>query len=151
MQVVVDADACPSIKEIVSLCYKYSIECHLFCDFNHKLDYEAAITHYVSQGFQSVDMALTNFLKENDILITQDYGLACIGLTLKAKVINPNGNIYTNKNIDSLLEQRYINNLNRRRKIKTKNISKRSKTINDLFLSNLEKVIISQKEHKSDL
>lgn len=117
----------------------------MFCDYNHILDVEYANIHYIDEGFQNVDMSISNFLKENDILITQDYGLAVIALSKKAKAINPNGTIYTNDNIDNLIEQRYLNILNRKKKIKTKNIKKRTKETNDNFLKNLQILINTTK------
>lgn len=141
MRIIVDADATPSLKEIALISKDNNIECHMFCDYNHVINIEGVITHYISEGFQAVDISISNFLKENDVLITQDYGLACIALSKKAKCINPNGTIYTNNNIDNLLEQRYVNILNRKKKIHTKNIKKRTKETNDLFLLNLQKLI----------
>lgn len=88
-----------------------------------------------------VDIAISNFIEVNDILITQDYGLACIALSKKAKAINPNGIIYTNQNIDNLLEQKYINSENRKKNIHTKNIAKRTKETNQKFLLELENMI----------
>ena len=141
MRIIVDADGTPSLKEIALISKINNIECHMFCDYNHILDVEYANIHYFDEGFQSVDISISNFLKENDILITQDYGLAVIALSKKAKAINPNGTIYTNDNIDNLIEQRYLNILNRKKKIKTKNIKKRTKETNEKFLENLEYLI----------
>ena len=141
MRIIVDADATPSLKQIASISKNNNIECHMFCDYSHTLNIEEAIIHYISEGGQAVDIAITNFINKGDILITQDYGLATIALSKNIGCINPNGIIYTNNNIDNLLEQRYINLLNRRKKIHTKNIKKRTKQTNDLFLSNLQKLI----------
>ena len=145
MRIIVDADATPSLKEIALISKINNIECHMFCDYNHILDVEYAKVHYVSEGNQNADISISNFLKENDILITQDYGLAVISLSKKAKAINPNGTIYTNDNIDNLMEQKYLNILNRRKKIKTKNIKKRTKETNDNFLKNLQILINTTK------
>lgn len=141
MRIIVDADATPSLKEIENISKNNNIECHMFCDYNHSLNMEYANIHYISEGAQSVDIAISNFLNKNDILITQDYGLAVIALSKGAYSINPNGIIYTENNIDNLLEQRYLNILNRKKKIKTKNIKKRTKEVNDKFLENLQELI----------
>lgn len=141
MRIIVDADACPSLQSIASLAHTYNLDCHLFCDHTHFLQVEYAHLHYISQGFQMVDIAISNFIEVNDILITQDYGLACIALSKKAKAINPNGIIYTNQNIDNLLEQKYINSENRKKNIRTKNIAKRTKETNQKFLLELENMI----------
>ena len=145
MRIIVDADATPSLKEIINIAVKHNLKCHLFCDYNHNLNNLNAEIHYISEGFQSVDIAISNFILLKDILITQDYGLACIALSKGAKAINPNGTIYTNDNIDNLLEQRYLNILNRKQNIHTKNIKKRTKETNEKFLHLLE-ILITDNE-----
>ena len=142
MRIIVDADATPSLKEIVEISENNNIECHLFCDYSHNFDCQNAKIHYISSGFQMVDIAISNYLSEDDILITQDYGLALIALTKKAKAIGPNGIIYTNDNIDILLKQRYINLLNQNKKV---HIKKRTKEIEQKFLANLQKLIAFNK------
>ena len=142
MRIIVDADAAPSLKEIINIASEHKIRCHLFCDYNHNLNNLDAEIYYISEGFQSVDIAISNFIVAEDILITQDYGLACIALSKGAKAINPNGTIYTNNNIDNLLEQRYLNILNRKQNIHTKNIKKRTKETNEKFL-HLLKILIT--------
>ena len=141
MRIIVDADATPSLKEISLIAKNNNIECHMFCDYNHVIkDFDAKV-HYISEGFQMVDISISNFLRKEDILITQDYGLACIALSKYAQAINPNGTIYTSSNIDNLLEQRYLNILNRKKKIHTKNMKKRTRKVNEQFLINLQKLI----------
>ncbi len=107
MKIYVDADAMPSIGIIEDTARQYQILCILVSDDSHQLTsfYSTIIT--VSKGYQSVDMWLINHLQKGDIVITQDYGVAVLALTKLAKVINPKGMIYTNDNIDTLLEQRH--------------------------------------------
>lgn len=143
MRIIVDADACPAINEIIEIADKYALEIHLFSDYAHNLDKFKANIHYVSTSSQNVDIHISNFLKSKDILITQDYGLACIGLSKKCYVINQNGLIYNEKNINNLLEQKYLATLNRKRNIKTKNIKKRTLQTNEAFLKNLIYIIES--------
>ncbi|MEI3509043.1 MAG: DUF188 domain-containing protein [Bacilli bacterium] len=56
-----------------------------------KLDYSKII--YVDQGNDSVDLYIANTVKKDDIVITQDYGVATTVLA-KADAINPKGLIY---------------------------------------------------------
>lgn len=109
MKIYVDADAMPSIDIIEDTARQYQIPCVLISDDSHQLtsSYSTIIT--VSKGYQSVDMWLINHLQKGDIVITQDYGVAVLALTKLAKVMNPKGMIYTNDNIDTLLEQRHQN------------------------------------------
>ncbi len=52
----------------------------------------------VDGGFQSVDMYVANNTEENDIVITQDYGVAAMALGKGALAISPRGYIYDNDN-----------------------------------------------------
>lgn len=148
MRIIVDADACPSLNEIALIALKNNLECHFFCDYNHNLNHDNAFIHYISEGYQMVDIAISNFLIKDDILITQDYGLACIALSKDATAINPNGIIYNSNNIDSLLEQKFINQKLRNQKIRTIRAKKRTSKLNDLFLIRLQELIVIQKLHK---
>lgn len=60
----------------------------------------------VSKGADSADFAIVSRLSPGDLVITQDYGLAAMCLSRKAKVIDQNGMRYTSDNIDGLLASR---------------------------------------------
>ena len=141
MKVLVDADACPSIDLITDTCIKYNVELILYADTTHNIvnNYAKVIT--ISKGFQSVDMVIINEIKENDILVTQDYGLALLSLTKKAKVINPKGMIYTNDNIDKLLYEKYVNSKLRKQSKHIKGPKKRTAEDDDNLINNLIKLI----------
>ncbi|MDD2391943.1 MAG: DUF188 domain-containing protein [Bacilli bacterium] len=141
MRILVDADACPSIDLITELARKKRIELILYADTTHIIsnDYAKVIT--LSKGFQSVDTFITNDIREKDILITQDFGLAVIALSKKANAIHPKGLIYTNDNINGLLFERHLNFKNRKTKIRTKNIKKRTKLDDLNLIKNLKKLL----------
>ena len=142
MNIIVDADACPSISLITDIAIKYKLELILYTDDTHNIsnDYAKIIT--VSRGFQSVDTVISNDIKKNDILITQDFGLALIALSKQAKVIHPKGMIYTDDNIDKLIYERHLNAKLRRSGINTKGPKKRTKD-DDLNLINSLEYLIS--------
>lgn len=141
MRILVDADACPSIELITELAREKRIELILYVDTAHIIsnDYAKVIT--LSKGFQSVDTFITNDIREKDILITQDFGLAVIALSKNANAIHPKGLIYTNDNINGLLFERHLNFKNRQKKIRTKNIKKRTKLDDLSLIKNLKKLI----------
>ena len=87
-------------------------------------------------------MYIINEVKENDIVITQDYGVAALCLSKKAKVINPSGMVYTESNIDRLLADRHINAVLRKASKKIKNQRKRNKKDEVRFINSLEKIIL---------
>ena len=144
MRIIVDADATPNIKEIIELGNKYQKETLLISDDSHQLKYENATIITVESGSQNADIKLINLIKENDIVITQDYGVAAIALSKKCQAINPSGLIYTNSNIDQLLATKHLTNKLRKNKIHIKGPKKRTKETKDLFLNNLKNMIKNQ-------
>ncbi|KOR25040.1 YaiI/YqxD family protein [Clostridium sp. L74] len=143
MRILVDADACPGRDIIEQVAKKYNLDVIMFCDINHVLNSSYSIIKYVDHGFQSVDMVLINEVKENDIIITQDFGVAAMALGKKAKAINPKGYIFSNNNIDRMLFERHISSKMRRAGIKnTSNHKKRNSEDNARLKKNLTKLII---------
>ncbi|ENK1245017.1 YaiI/YqxD family protein [Clostridium sporogenes] len=143
MRILVDADACPGRDIIEQVAKKYNLDVIMFCDINHVLNSSYSIIRYVDHGFQSVDMVLINEVKENDIIITQDFGVAAMALGKKAKAINPKGYIFSNNNIDRMLFERHISSKMRRAGIKnTSNHKKRNSEDNARLEKNLTKLII---------
>lgn len=108
MHIYVDADACPVIRIVENIARKYNIETTLICDTNHVLtsDYSDVVT--VSAGADAVDFKLVNLCTRDDIVVTQDYGVAAMALSKGAYAIHQSGKWYTNDNIDRMLMQRHI-------------------------------------------
>ncbi|MDD6023983.1 MAG: YaiI/YqxD family protein [Oscillospiraceae bacterium] len=102
----VDADGCPVINQSLRIAAKRRVESFLICDTAHQLQRHGAETIVVSKGADSADFAIVSRLSPGDLVITQDYGLAAMCLSRKAKVIDQNGMRYTSENIDGLLASR---------------------------------------------
>ena len=96
MRIIIDADACPKgVKLICSeLSKKYDLELVMVVDSAHELRGEFRVIQ-VEKGDDSVDLEIMKISTKNDIIITQDYGLATIILEKTHSVIHPNGFIYT--------------------------------------------------------
>lgn len=141
MNILVDADACPVIAIIVKVAKSYQLNVTLITDTSHMIEDPYSEVIMVDQQRDSVDMAIINRTKAGDIVITQDYGLAAIVLGKNAKAINQNGMIFSNKNIDQLLYQRYMGQKIRNMGGKTLNIKKRKKENDIQFEKNLRKLI----------
>ena len=107
MKVLIDADACPVTSIAVSLCQKKNIECILFCDTAHQIQRDGAITIVIDKGADSTDFALVNRVETDDIIVTQDYGLASMCLAKGGRVLHQDGWEYTQRNIDALLFERH--------------------------------------------
>lgn len=133
MNILVDADACPVKEIIVRLAKEQQIPVTMLIDTSHQLNdgYSKIIT--VDKQADSVDFALMGLLTRDDVVVTQDYGLAAMCLGKGARVVNQNGMVYTNDNIDKLLMERHIGAKVRRGGGRTKGPSKRTKEDNERF------------------
>lgn len=145
MRILVDADATPSIDLITQFAKENKIELILYIDDSHFIQNSYATIIQVSKGFQSVDIRISNDIKKQDILITQDYGLAVIGLCKKSVVVHPKGFIYDNTNIDTILYERYLNSKNRKINHHIKGPKKRAKQDDINLLNSLKKIIQNMK------
>ena len=83
----------------------------------------------VDKAADSVDFALMGLLTKDDVVVTQDYGLAVIALGKGAKVIHNSGMIYTNDNIEKLLMERHVGGKIRRAGGRTKGPTKRTRPL----------------------
>ena len=108
MNILVDADACPVNGIILKIAKKYSLPVTMFMDTSHATDKYDCTIITVDKGRDSADFAIANRIHRDDIAVTQDYGLACMLMAKGAVVLNQNGFIYTDDNIDSLLMRRHI-------------------------------------------
>lgn len=141
LRILVDADACP-VKDIVEdIAADYRLDLILVVNPHHQLESRMGRIVRVDGGSQAVDLALANLAKSGDIVVTQDYGLACMVMAKHSRAIHPNGWIYEEDKIDSLLMQRHINAKARRAGFKTTNPKKRINEDNRRFRQNLVRMI----------
>ena len=137
MKVYIDGDGCPVIDITIKIAKQYNIECIIITDTAHSFNKYDVEVITVSKGADSVDFKIVNMVNENDIIITQDYGLAAMCLAKKAHVLNQNGLIFNEYNIGSLLEQRHLSKKIRMAGGRTKGPSKRTKEQDEAFLFSL--------------
>lgn len=147
MRIIIDGDSSPVIEESKNIAQDKNIELIVFCDYNHNISTNYGEVKKVDQSFQSVDMEIINYVKKDDIVITDDYGLASLVLSKKCLVINSKGMVYNDTNIDNLLMRRHINKKIRRAGGKHPSPSKRTNKDNIKFKRNLLKLI---KENNSN-
>ena len=107
MTVLIDADGCPVVDIAVRLSKQADADCIIVCDTSHVYEKAGAKTVIVSKGNDSADFVLVNMIRKNDIVITQDYGLAAMCLAREAVPVSQDGMLYTSSNIDALLLQRH--------------------------------------------
>jgi len=141
MAILIDADGCPVVDLTVGIAKELSIECTILCDTSHYFEKPGIKTITVSKGNDSVDFVLVNMVKKNDVVITQDYGLAAMCLAKGAIPISQNGMVYTNGNIDSLLYARHTAKKIRMSGARVKGPSKRTREQDEHFVKELIKLL----------
>lgn len=98
------------------------------CDTAHRIVREEPETLVFDKGADSVDSALVNRVSPEDIMVTQDYGLASMCLACRTRMLNHNGLECTADNIDALLERHRQNKKLLRAGKRPKGPTKRTKS-----------------------
>ena len=111
-QIIIDGDACPVVSSVIELTQETGIFVTIIRSFSHfstQIDPEHVRTVYVDDGPESVDYKVVQLASSEDIVITQDYGLASLLIDKVHIVMHHKGSIYRADNIQTLLDQRYLN------------------------------------------
>lgn len=139
--VLIDADGCPVVDLTIRICRACSVPVLILCDTAHRIERDGVETMVFDKGADSVDFALVNRVRPGDVVITQDYGLAAMCLSRRARVLNQNGLEYTADNIDGLLEQRHHSKKLLRAGKHLKGPAKRTKEQDEAFGETLERML----------
>lgn len=149
MKIVIDADGCPVVHLTLSIAKTFHVPCIIVCDTAHVFDVTAQVVT-VSKGADSADFQIANLIEPQDIVVTQDYGLAAMCLARQAQVLNQNGLIFTSQNMDSLLFSRHIHKKQRMSGNHLKGPKKREATQNKAFETALIRLIQETEKNKTD-
>ena len=143
MKILVDADACPVVKQVEKIAKKQRVPVILLCDTNHILSSNYSEIKVISAGADAVDIALANLCQSGDIAVTQDYGVAAMILGKGAYGIHQSGKWYTNENIDQMLMERHLAKKarNAKKKHHLKGPAKRTEEDDRRFAESLENLI----------
>ncbi len=150
MKIIIDADACPVTHLAIEEAKNRNIPVITVCDTSHIINSDYAKCIIVDKGSDSADIAVVNNCGLYDIVITQDYGVACMALGKKAFVLNQNGLEYTSDNIVYLMETRHIASVERRKSNKNhlkgpkKRTAENDKSFLASFIKTIEKALTSQ-------
>lgn len=144
MRIIIDGDACPqSVKKICEKnAKKYGLDLKIVVDMDHFLDSDFEVI-VVEKGRDAVDFKIVQIFQKNDILVTQDYGLASIVLPKAKGIAHTAGFEIDSNNIDTLLQSRYIGQRIRKTGGRTKGPSKRTREQDEKFERILIKIITS--------
>ncbi|MCO4331581.1 YaiI/YqxD family protein [Staphylococcus hyicus] len=118
MRILIDGDACPVVSSIVELTAETGIFVYIFRSYAHysHQHYPSHVQlNYIDGGRDAVDFAIIKAMQTDDLIVTQDYGLASIALQKSKYVMHHSGYLYTNENIEQLLTQRFYSQQERRK------------------------------------
>ncbi len=118
MKILVDADACPVAKIVEKIAKEKQIELVLVCDTAHCMCSDYAQVVVVDKGADAADFKLVTLADKGDVVVTQDYGVACMMLGKGVNPIHQSGKWFTNDNIDLLMMERDIAKKERRKSSK---------------------------------
>ena len=142
MEILVDADACPVRDIIYEEARKHGIHVTMVVSMAHNIyTLEGMDVVRVDSSFQAVDIAIVNRAASGDIIVTSDFGLASLVLGKGSTAISPSGRIYSERNIDILLEKRHASARQRRGGGKVKGPKARKRDDDEVFRKNLVKLI----------
>src|SRR5699024_12039509 len=100
---VIDTDASHLQNEVISVDKSHNIKVNIvksFSLFSHDEVHSFVETFYDDKGAEMADKKIMKLTKKNDIVITQDYGLASLCMGKGCTVLHHTGFEYTTKNID---------------------------------------------------
>ncbi|WP_083676247.1 YaiI/YqxD family protein [Paenibacillus sp. FSL H8-0548] len=148
LTIVVDADACPVKSEIGETARRFSVPVLMVASHDHRLEPQLGVNIVqVDRSNQSVDLYIVNHIVRGDIVVTQDFGLACIAIGKGAIVLSPRGEQYSDENIDYLMERRHELAKRRRTGGKTKGPKAMNNDDRDRFQQKLTKVLRNEQEN----
>lgn len=136
MKIYVDADACPVKDTIIEEATSRGFPVTLVTSISHYSLQEnppGVETIYVDNGREAADYRIMKLSRKGDLVITQDYGLASLALAKQCLVMHHKGFRYTNKNIDELLQTRYLSAQARKAGQRTKGPKAFTKEDKELF------------------
>ncbi|MBI5194488.1 MAG: YaiI/YqxD family protein [Nitrospirae bacterium] len=149
MNIYVDADACP-VKEIIYYeARDRGGHVVMVVSMAHAIgSMEGMDVVRVDSAFQAVDIAIANRADEGDIVVTSDYGLAALVLGKGAIALSPSGRLYSDHNIDTLLEKRHASHKQRKRGVRIKGPKARKKEDDESFRKTLVRLMTGSSEQK---
>ncbi|MBH5318119.1 YaiI/YqxD family protein [Paenibacillus sp. GSMTC-2017] len=145
--IVVDADACPVKTEIAETARTFGVAVCMVASHDHRMSPQDGVQIVqVDRSDQSVDLYIVNHISKRDIVVTQDFGLACISLAKGAIVLSPRGEQYTDENIDYLMERRHEGARIRRNGGRTRGPKAMTTSDRIAFQQKLTKVLQNEQE-----
>jgi uncharacterized protein YaiI (UPF0178 family) len=111
MKLFVDGDGSPVKDTVIEVAKQWKLPVVIVTSLDHysTKDYPENVAFvYVDKGADAADYKIVQLIRNGDLLVTQDYGLASLVLPKGVVVLHHLGYEYTAEKIDGLLEQRYF-------------------------------------------
>ena len=118
--VIVDADACPVVRETLYVARKAKVPALLVANGTQNLDRHIrrndprrprrgywVATMNVAGGADSADFQIATLVREGDVVVTQDTGVAAMAIGAGARAVGVRGREYTREAIDAMLLVRH--------------------------------------------
>lgn len=141
MKIYVDADGCPVVNIAIKIAKEYKLEIIIVKNYAHEIVDPYATVVSVDISRDSADFYIVNKIETGDIVITQDYGLATMCLSKEAIPINQNGLIFSQDNIDGMLNRRHLHQQLRKQNKYYGKAKKRNTEADKAFERNLRSII----------
>lgn len=133
-RVYIDADGCPVVSSTIEIALAYELEVVIVCDYAHVFQPSKHVSVCLcDKGKDQVDFEILRQVKPQDIVITQDYGLASLLLTKHVFVLSQNGMRYETSNMDTLLAQRHFHAQLRKANKHSPHMKKRTRQDDEQF------------------
>jgi uncharacterized protein YaiI (UPF0178 family) len=141
----IDADACPVTREAIRVARSRGVPVMLVGNATQNFDRHTsragveAVT--VSQGRDSADFAIIERLQPDDVVVTQDIGVAAMALGRGAGALSPRGRVFYTATIDAELAVRHAEQKHRRSGGRTGGPSPFTDEDREHFVESLERVL----------
>lgn len=157
MTIYIDADACPVTKQALAVARKAHVPVVIAGNTTQNLDRhihpgdprspEASKNGFwvdvlsVGVGADSADFSIVQRLSEDDVVVTQDIGLASMVLGRGARAIGVRGRVYDPLTIDMAMQIRHEEKKVRRQGGRTKGPAPFCDEDRERFVRNLERML----------
>ncbi|MFC1974358.1 YaiI/YqxD family protein [Chloroflexota bacterium] len=108
-EIVVDADACPVKQEVYRVAKRYGVKVTVVANSQMHIPSEDWLELVVvSDQLDAADDWIVEYIKKNDIVISEDIPLVSRCLKKGARVLGPRGHVFTEDSIGDTLATRNL-------------------------------------------
>ncbi len=143
--IFIDADACPVTREVLMIARRRRVPVILVGNgtqsFDRYTNKDGVDAIQVSSGRDAADFAIIERLSPDDVVVTQDIGLAAMVLGRDARAIGVRGRLYSKATIDIEMEVRHAEQVHRRSGGRTKGPAPFEDEDRERFSDNLNRIL----------